>query len=550
MRLMPFNSVKARLLWLLLLISLPVFALILALATINYRSDIRAIEQAQITTADEYAIRTRIWLRGILRSVEVVLLNVASEPDATVECQSLISSILQISPTYKAMQVVTEKSGGCHAAPDNFMSDDDMKSLFIAFRQKTDTPSWIPSISGRFRYDTVRVQNQVYVVVYLRNTTQAGEAVEGMLILKSDLLDQLFELGSSNKATIVGLVANGTDILAVRGTQDSDRTWLPRLWPTPEIPLHWSATSISGLKVHYAARFVAEKDIVVIAYFSGAEQYAALLRFLALAMAPFFILVMMYAASWRFIQTNIVEGIAGIATAAKAEIAGQKAVVVPLDPKMPDDIRNVAEAFNRMVTVASSREESLMTSLQLNQKLMRELHHRVKNSLQVIQSYLSLTRREQPDDGGEILRDAEAKVQVLAVAYRHALTDTGMQPVPLEPFIRELLSSMSDAARRSAQIIIADIRTNASLDVDRAIPLGLAIVEESFACLREPSCRTVRVILESRDIDGLHLTISADADGSVRLKTSRTLLGLKLQLGAHAVAAQSPIALHWQIPVE
>jgi two-component system, sensor histidine kinase PdtaS len=540
------NSVKARLLVLMLFISLPVFALTVILATITYRSEIKNIEQAQTRAADDYAIRSRIWLRGVLRSLEMTLGNVSLAPENTGACQTYVASVLRTSPGYKALYVSGNSQVVCLAASDGFISDADMRQLASEIRTKPDTRRWVTSAPGRFRYDTVKLGDTVYFVFYLRNESNLAGNAEGMLIVSPELLDQVFDLGLVDQPAIIGLVSRGSDVLAARGVDERDPSWLPRQWPPGELPTRWTAMSNSGATTHYAARLVAEPDMVVLANFDGSAENAALRRYIALCAAPLVILAMIYGASWRFIQNDIVRGIAGIEKAAKAEIEGRETVLAPIDPGMPDDIRKVAGAFNRMVMEAASRESELRTSLQSNQNLMRELHHRVKNSLQVIQSYLALTRREQPDQGGEILRDAEAKVQVLAVAYRFALTDAGMEPVPLEPFIKELLFSMSDAARRSSQMIAADIRTGAELPVDRAIPLGLAIVEVAFACLKQPACNSVKVMLEKDEAGGLHLTILADGIGSGGLRMSKTLLGLQIQLGAVASQTEPPLVLNWR----
>jgi two-component system, sensor histidine kinase PdtaS len=540
------RSVKARLFVLLLLIAIPVFGLTLVLATVTYRTELRNLEMAQTRAADDYAIRTRLWLRGILRSVEVIMPNAPLAADNPEACRAYLANVIQSSTTYKALYVSGGARGGCHVSADGIIDYGGLQKLSSEISVKPDTQPWVPGFVGRFRYDTVTLQGRIYVVFFQSFATAAGETSEGLLIVSPELLDQVFDLGTVDQPAVVGLVANGSDVLAARGSGETDKAWLPRQWPSGEIPRHWSATANSGLTARYAARIVAEPAIAVLAYFDGAAERAAFQRYMALCAAPLIIMVIIYGFSWRFIQNDIVRGIAGIESAAHAESDGRPGMV-PIYPRMPEDIRKVAESFNRMLAVGASREATLLASVESYQNLMRELHHRVKNSLQVIQSYLALTRREQPDQGGEILRDAEAKVQVLSVAYRIALTEEGMQPVPLEPFIKELLLSMTDAARRSLQTIAADIRTDIALPVDRAIPLGLAIAEQSFSCLKKAECRSVRVLLEKDEAGALRLTISADGIHYDHPNISRTLQGLQIQLGAIALPIQSPVVLSWRI---
>ncbi len=540
------NGVRARLFVLMLFISLPVFVLTVVLATVTYRSELRNIEQAQTRSADEYAIRTRVWMRGVLRTLETTLSSIPGVPNASEACRAYAAGVLATSPGYRALLLTGENRGTCLATTTERIDETKMRRFLADAQSKPATRSWVSGLPERYRYDVVKLEGAQYFAFYLRSSDGSPHPAEGVLIVATDLLDQLFDLGSVDQPSIIGLVANREEVMAARGVAETDRSWLPRHWPQGELPSRWSADANSGASVSYAARLVAEPDVLVLAHFDGSAESAALHRYIALCATPLAILAMIYGASWRFIQNDIVRGIAGIERAAKAEIAGQDGVLAPVDSRMPDDIRNVAGAFNRMVTNAAAREAQLRKSLESNQSLMRELHHRVKNNLQVIQSYLALTRREQPDQGGEILRDAEAKVQVLAVAYRFALTDEGMQAVPLEPFVKELLLGMSDAARRSRQTIAAEIRTDARLPVDRAIPLGFAIVEVAFACLRQPECNSVKVMLEKDGSDGLRLTITADGVLPGGLAMSRTLVGLQTQLGATASLTKPPQVLDWR----
>ncbi len=548
MRLKALGSVKARLLILLVFIAIPVLALTMVLATLTYRSELRTLEQSQMRFADEFAIRSRIWMRGTLRIVETTLSTAPLGAGNMAACQEQVAGVLRASPTFKALYVAGENRSGCLAATEGFMDDAALRALVITVRDRPATDAWIPSSTNRFRYDTVTFAGASYFVFYVQTVPpDRSEFLEGMLVVDPFLLDQVFDLGIVDRMTTVGIVANRQDILAARGTAEQDNTWLPRVWPPGPLPGRWSADAANGVAGQYAARLVAEPGLYVLASFNGSAENAALRRYLIMCAAPLLMLAVMYAASWSFIQTNIVRGIAGIEQAAKAEIDGHDGVLAPIDPGMPEDIRKVASAFNRMVTEAASREMTLRASLEANQHLMRELHHRVKNSLQVIQSYLALTRREQPDQGGEILRDAEAKVQVLAVAYRFALTAHGMQDVPVQPFVQELLSNLSDAARRSDRRIDAEISTKAGFPVDRAIPLGLAIVEVAFSCIKHSGCGGVKVVLVDEDTGGLSLTISAHGMTEGGLAPTKTLIGLRLQLDAQNIPVDPPIMLNWHI---
>ncbi|WP_163778234.1 sensor histidine kinase, partial [Proteus mirabilis] len=75
--------------------------------------------------------------------------------------------------------------------------------------------------------------------------------------------------------------------------------------------------------------------------------------------------------------------------------------------------------------------------------LVRELHHRVKNSLQIVQSYLSLAKRNYSAEASRALSEAEWRVQVLAIAYRFSLAHGEMHAVRVDVFLEEVLAAIS-----------------------------------------------------------------------------------------------------------
>ncbi|MFX6019316.1 histidine kinase dimerization/phosphoacceptor domain -containing protein, partial [Acinetobacter baumannii] len=82
-----------------------------------------------------------------------------------------------------------------------------------------------------------------------------------------------------------------------------------------------------------------------------------------------------------------------------------------------------------------------------------ELHHRVKNSLQIVQSYLSLAKRNHSAEASLALSEAECRVQVLAIAYRFALAHGEMHPVRVDVFLDEVLATISRLLARPGQAI-------------------------------------------------------------------------------------------------
>ena len=197
-------------------------------------------------------------------------------------------------------------------------------------------------------------------------------------------------------------------------------------------------------------------------------------RLVAICLAPLALLALLSFAYASSIQRDVVRWIKGIEAAARKRSGDpSSSASAPVNARMPVELRSVAHAFNAMAEHVSQRQVELQTSLAENRALMQEMHHRVKNSLQVIQSYVALIRRMEKRPDLVALTRISGSVSVLSVAYRMALTPGGMRPVPVKPFLEEVASALFAGLRRPYQTATARIEWEGELDVDRAIPLGL-----------------------------------------------------------------------------
>jgi two-component system, sensor histidine kinase PdtaS len=542
-----FSSVRGRLLSLVALIVLPIAFVCIALAFTNYNSTIDGINKEQLRTSTEFAVRTRLWFRGLLRSAEAAIATMPAPDEGRPTCHEFAARILSSSAAFAFVHLEQPSADLCYAMRVSDAVAADFVALSERQRELPSVVPWGPGGIGEFRYDVATISGKHFAIVNLRRMRGQPESKRATIFISLEELDLVYDLGKLDSSTIVALIKKNGHVLRSRGAEESDESWLPASWSEVADTAVWTESSRQGQEGRYTRALIVEPDLYLIARFDGSPEFSAKLQLVLLAGAPLLMLALLVLSYWQFVDRNFVKSIEGIEAAAIAEAAGDSATRAPVLEGMPDEIVRVAEAFNRMADAASSREANLRTSLDANRALMRELHHRVKNSLQVIQSYLAITRRAQPGKGGEILRDAEAKVQVLAIAYRYALTEAGLQPVPVRQFVDELIANLADVSQRSNQSISGQIDTEAKLDVDRVIPLGLAIVELVFSCLRSRKCDKINVAIQTTSRSDFRLAISMNGDPKSLVLSDRTLGGLRLQLGAIADDPQDSEQLRWSI---
>jgi len=133
----------------------------------------------------------------------------------------------------------------------------------------------------------------------------------------------------------------------------------------------------------------------------------------------------------------------------------------------------------RDITERKQIEEKLRRSLKEKEVLIRELHHRVKNNMQVMLSLLRLQARKIKDKKmAEILRVWQNRLRSIALVHEKLYESENLARIEFGSYIRKLAVSLSHAfeVEESNIRIEMDIES-IFLDINTAIPLGLIINE-------------------------------------------------------------------------
>jgi PAS domain S-box-containing protein len=131
-------------------------------------------------------------------------------------------------------------------------------------------------------------------------------------------------------------------------------------------------------------------------------------------------------------------------------------------------------------------EEHLKTSLAEKEILLKEIHHRVKNNMQVISSLVSLQAGGSKDETvRDVLRDVEYRVRAMALVHEKLYQSDNLARIDFSEYIRSLLNSLWKAHGE----IAASVRMTSDLEpvllpVDTAIPCGLILNELASNALK------------------------------------------------------------------
>lgn len=195
------------------------------------------------------------------------------------------------------------------------------------------------------------------------------------------------------------------------------------------------------------------------------------------------------------------------------------------------------------ITSRKRAEDKLVASLQEKEVLLREIHHRVKNNLQVVSSLLSLQRNRAADPTArQVLSDSQRRIKAIAMVHEKLYTSESLARVNFDDYMKEVASELClfhDCSGIQFDFDVEPIK----LDIDSAIPCGLVFNELLTNALKHgfpaAGTGTIRVTLRKRHSDQVELTVGHDgaatpADFDIKQPKSMGLLlvtSLVAQLG-------------------
>jgi PAS domain S-box-containing protein len=181
-------------------------------------------------------------------------------------------------------------------------------------------------------------------------------------------------------------------------------------------------------------------------------------------------------------------------------------------------------------------ERRIQDALQQKDLLLREVHHRVKNNLQVIHSLLDLQALKSKDrELVGMLRDSQNRIRSMSLIHQTLYQSQNFARVDFQRFLDELLPRLTEAYGSSASLVDIQIEAHeVSLPINEAIPCGLIVNELVSNALKhgfaDGQRGTIQVELR-QDLDShVELAISNDGNGiPLDLDLLRTgSLGLQL----------------------
>ncbi|WP_162996286.1 tetratricopeptide repeat-containing sensor histidine kinase [Mucilaginibacter celer] len=175
--------------------------------------------------------------------------------------------------------------------------------------------------------------------------------------------------------------------------------------------------------------------------------------------------------------------------------------------------------------------------------LLREIHHRVKNNLQITMSLLNI-QSSYMDNGFALdaIVNSQRRMQAMSLIHTKLYQSDNLAYIDMSSYIPELVGYIKDSFNEG-EFIRFELQTPPfQLDISQAVPIGLILNEAITNCIkyafRGRSAGRIRIIMEKDDHDLYTLTIADDGvgipeekDGAIRNSLGMNLMrGLTVQL--------------------
>ncbi len=146
----------------------------------------------------------------------------------------------------------------------------------------------------------------------------------------------------------------------------------------------------------------------------------------------------------------------------------------------PVELRQLSRAFAQATQSLAAHEERLRRAETKQELLIKEIHHRVKNNLQIIASLLNLqaNRIRQPEARAEFA-SARDRVRALATLHRHLYSEGELHTLNMRSFLEELCGQLFQAIgeKEGRRIRLVIEAPEIVMSTDQAVPMALVVTE-------------------------------------------------------------------------
>ena len=169
------------------------------------------------------------------------------------------------------------------------------------------------------------------------------------------------------------------------------------------------------------------------------------------------------------------------------------------------------------ITERKQAEEAIKASLQEKEVLLQEIHHRIKNDLQVVSSMLALQAKASHDRNViAALLNSERRIRVMAQVHKNLYRSDDLAGVNARNYLESIARDVKESQlERSKDVLFKQDMDHVFLDIDLAIPIGQIVSELLSNALKHafPNGKPGTVNLSLKKLNGSDIELVVTDDG-------------------------------------
>jgi two-component sensor histidine kinase len=258
----------------------------------------------------------------------------------------------------------------------------------------------------------------------------------------------------------------------------------------------------------FAAAPIYGDDLTMVAVWPGASLLAPIeSRLLSGMLLPVAMWLVGMLVAWFATDRAVTRPVIYLGRIARLYAGGHFSVRARRVHNAADELRDLGATLDRMASDLQERRATLDRAFREQSLLLSEVHHRVNNNLQTVNSLLRLYRRLRPGaDGQAVSTWMEDRLFVLAIVYRCAYESIDLVQVSLDSFFRNILDAIDRTLSVRRHLTISHAIPAVPCPTGRAVPLALFAMESALGLAVDGQETAISIEMSGVD-DGWDLSI-------------------------------------------
>jgi two-component sensor histidine kinase len=450
-------------------------------------------------------------LLGSADQIMRALANLPDVRDAGPDCNRDLSASLRGLSFFTNISRIDANGKVLCAALPSSLSRTVSEPLFQTVRKSNDFV-----VSGQI-YSPIVHRNVIAGMLPLRD---AHHRFYGALSIAIDVrwLDFMMHSSQLPKDSVVALVDRDHNIIASDNPAVAKAIFAKASALSPNSDELHSARDTDGRTWSYATASLIGDSVFVGFAMREANLFGATYIHVGTDfILPFLMIALTWLAIWIVTEQQVTRWIDYLTRISAAYRTGHYSIRPQLDGA-PSEFKALGGALSDMADAVQERDTSLRDAVKQKNVLIKEIHHRVKNNLQIVMSLLSLQATKLTDPAAqEALKQARTRINALALVHRILYEIEEQNIVDIKRLLEDLVQQTHEGFggdRRDVRVVHNIIPCMASSDV--AVPVALFAVEALTNVFKHAFAEcggTITVTLNKAEDGRLRLCIEDDGKG-------------------------------------